>query len=128
MKGYGYFKCLDCGKGFRVFSAGLSRDNLQNMFCHCGSKRVVNIPYKEYKELPGKFSKHKPVKRKHKTPSRYIPQFDLDDFLKELEKDVSAVTEEHAEAEQKEELDGRKKKRKKRKKGNSGQSRWDVIA
>lgn len=101
MKGYGYFKCLDCGKGFRVFIAGLSREIHLEMTCNCGSTRIVDITYKEYKELPGRPPKHKPVKHKRKKPSRYIPQFDLDDFLKELKEDVSAVTEKHAEAEQK---------------------------
>jgi len=120
MKGYGYFKCTNCGKAFRVFMAGVSRYTLQSMVCSCGSKNIVNITYKEYKELSGIPVRSKPKKQKRKKSSRYIPQFHLDDFLKELEEDVSAVIEKHAEAEQKEVEETNGKKKKERKKGSSG--------
>jgi len=120
MKEYGYFKCLNCGRGFRVFRAGITSDTLKNTVCPCGSHSFVSITYKEYKELSGIRSKPIRKKRERKKSSRYIPQFNLDDFLKDLEEDVSAVIEKHAEAEQKEVEERNGKKKKKRKKGSSG--------
>lgn len=131
VNGYRCFKCMECGKGFRVLSAGLSGDAFKELKCKCGSDRVVNINNKEYRELVrGKklfgdgikkqliSPKSKPLKKKHRGVATKLYGF---------ENHVPLVTEKHEGAKHKTEVKHGKKKRKERQSDNSGRGRRLVV-
>lgn len=129
VKGYKCFKCMDCGKGFRVRAAGLIGENfkVRVLKCTCGSDKTENITPGEYNDLVTGKDRHdgyyvrpkaKPPKKTHRGEATKLYGF---------ENHVPLTTEKREGAKQKTEVKYGKKKRKERQSDNSGRSRRLVV-
>ncbi|MCK4328899.1 hypothetical protein KAX02_03545 [candidate division WOR-3 bacterium] len=143
MSGYKFFKCLKCGKVFRVKEAGLKGDAFKTLACDCGSLKLSGIGYKEYnviargmkirrkdsekslKEIKASAKKKTKKKKENVVTTRlfgFPPICGMSEY-----NSVSSTTERREGATKKEETEYGKNKKKKRKSSDSRRSRRVVV-
>jgi len=144
---YKYFKCLKCGRAFRVMAAGLRGEAFKTISCSCGSAKITPIDYQEYniiasgkkirrkegektlKEIRSKERLQRRAKSKKEKKSVVITRlFELPSACGTPEyNSVSSTIEKREEATKKEETKYGKSKKKKRKSSDSGRSHRVVV-